>query len=151
MTPQSSRFPVLWQWRRDEEDRAREVGCPRDVPWELLAEHEEQAIENHDQTLRQLAARGGLGPCEMVAILEDRRWHRMAIESAIRLLQEHVDAFLKRTLPDSWETFDVEKLRRLANGLEVMACNHPDFPKTTRHHLARRIAEQLRELAKDME
>ena len=62
-------------------------GCMSVVPWWLVEPHEEQAKKNHGgQTLRELAARGGLGPDELVAVLEDRPWHAMALEGAARQL-----------------------------------------------------------------
>lgn len=45
------------------------VGCPHSVPWAFVEPHAEQAVENHDQTLERLAARGGLSPSEMVAVI----------------------------------------------------------------------------------
>jgi len=66
-------FPVLWQWRNWDQERAVvAAGCPRNVPWRLLAPHEQQALRNHDQSLEKLASRGGLGPSEMVAVIEGR-------------------------------------------------------------------------------
>ena len=47
------------------------------IPWAAIEAHERQAMANHGQTLARLAGRGGLGVCEAVAIIEDRRWHRM--------------------------------------------------------------------------
>lgn len=47
------------------------------VPWSIVAPHEAQAKTNHDQTLKELAGRGGLSAGEMVAVLEDRKWRRM--------------------------------------------------------------------------
>lgn len=48
------------------------------IPWELIAPHEAQAQRNHCQTLQRLAERGGLAPCEAVAVIEDadyrKRW-----------------------------------------------------------------------------
>jgi len=58
------------------------------VPWDLLAPHERQADINHGQTLKRLAERGGLSPAEMVAVLEDRRFHRMEPAAAIVRLNE---------------------------------------------------------------
>lgn len=62
------------------------------LPWSLLAPHERQAQANHGQTLERLAERGGLGLCEAVAILEDRRWRRMPRAEAnaelVRILAE---------------------------------------------------------------
>lgn len=46
------------------------------IPWRLLTPHERQAVENHDQTLKRLAQRGGLGCAEALAILDDEQWHR---------------------------------------------------------------------------
>lgn len=49
----------------------------QDIPWSMIEPHEDQAQKNHYQTLERLAQRGGLAPCEAVAILEDRPWHKM--------------------------------------------------------------------------
>lgn len=48
-----------------------------DIPWGLIAPHEEQARKNHGQSLERLAQRHGLSFCEAVAIIEDRPWRRM--------------------------------------------------------------------------
>lgn len=61
-------------------------------PWAIVAKHEKQADRNHGQTLRRLAERGGLAPCELVAVLEDRAWHRMKDEDAWRAIYKHVIA-----------------------------------------------------------
>ena len=45
------------------------------IPWAMIAPHEMQAIQNHGgQTLARLAERGGLSPCEALAVLDDRAW-----------------------------------------------------------------------------
>src|SRR5687767_7547140 len=62
-------FPVLLGFGKE----ARDYKGPRSVPWSLLLPYESRAIRNHDQSLRRLAERGGLSPCEMVCILEDAR------------------------------------------------------------------------------
>ena len=49
----------------------------KSVPWEFIEPHERQAQRNHYQTLDRLAARGGLSPCEMLAVVEGRKWHAM--------------------------------------------------------------------------
>lgn len=72
MPPPSDRFPVLRGYSRLEE----RAPFPRDVPWALLAPHERRAILTHDQTLKRLAERGGLGLDEMAAILVDEDWWR---------------------------------------------------------------------------
>lgn len=79
-------FPVLWSESRANCRLLEALGCPKSVPWRLLAPHESQALRNHDQTLQRLAERGGLCPSEMVAIIEDRRWHCMTIEDAVAQL-----------------------------------------------------------------
>lgn len=61
------------------------------VPWRIIAMHEPQAMENHDQTLERLAQRGGLRPSEMVAVLEDRKWRSMPDDEARKRLFEIVD------------------------------------------------------------
>lgn len=58
------------------------------IPWSVIAPHERQARSNHGQSLERLAERGGLGPCEAVAILEDRPWHRMDQAEAFRRMLE---------------------------------------------------------------
>lgn len=62
----------------------------RAIPWSMLEPHEGQAEKNHYQSLKRLAERGGLSPCEAVAVLEDRKYHRMSDDEAemalIRLL-----------------------------------------------------------------
>lgn len=94
MISQERMFPVLYQGREDEIQRR--AGAPTSVPWSLLAPHEAQARRNHDQSLERLAERGGLGLCEMVAVLEDRRWRKMdRAEARARiemLMQEHETA-----------------------------------------------------------
>lgn len=60
------------------------------VPWEMVAPHEMQAHENHDQTLERLAERGGLGACELVAVLEDRAWSAMSHATARQRVMEMV-------------------------------------------------------------
>lgn len=44
------------------------------IPWSAIAPHERYALLNHDQSLEKLAMRGGLSPCEAVAILEDMKY-----------------------------------------------------------------------------
>jgi hypothetical protein len=48
----------------------------------------EQAKRNHAQTLRRLAERGGVSPCEAVALAEGRRWKPMEEEKALEALVE---------------------------------------------------------------
>lgn len=71
-------FPVMQPWKRGE---------PRyngpSVPWAMVQPHERQARRNHgDQSLARLAERGGLSPCELLAVLEDRPWRAMDAQGA---------------------------------------------------------------------
>lgn len=73
MEKDNKRFPILGITQRDIDNHPDR---PRNVPWSMLAPHEERAKRNHDQTLQRLAERGGLSPTEMIAVIEDRplRW-----------------------------------------------------------------------------
>jgi hypothetical protein len=44
--------------------------------------------ENHEQKIERLAAKGGLRPSEIIAILEDRDWTPVAETAAAILLKE---------------------------------------------------------------
>jgi len=76
MTKQNARFPIMYVTGRRGERSPVWVGCPDDLPWSTVESHEEQAMSNHSQTLACLADRGGLSPCELFAVLHDRRWQR---------------------------------------------------------------------------
>ncbi len=52
--------------------RPQASAWPTRIPWKMIQPHEQQALANHDQSLETLAARGGLGPSEMLAVLLDR-------------------------------------------------------------------------------
>lgn len=58
------------------------LGAGRGMAVRMDLLNEQQAQRNHGQTLERLAERGGLSPCEAVAIAERRRWHRMSAEQA---------------------------------------------------------------------
>lgn len=45
-----------------------------EIPWDMIAPHEEQAQSNHGQSLERLASRGGLGASEALDIIEGRSW-----------------------------------------------------------------------------
>ncbi len=63
---------------------------PKETPeiWSLLEACDQRARANHGQTIKRLGERGGLGPDEAVAILEDRRWHKMNQFDAVLRLAE---------------------------------------------------------------
>ena len=80
-------FPVLWQGTREYKAELERLGCPRSVPLWMVEPHEPQAIRNHGgQTLAVLASRGGLSPCELCAVLEDRPWAKMPVSDEVSIL-----------------------------------------------------------------
>ena len=79
------RFPIL----RTHDLRGGLRNCPDSIPWSAIEPNEFQASNNHGgQTLAVLAARGGLGPDEAVAVLENRRWYAMDIPTSVARLLE---------------------------------------------------------------
>lgn len=80
-------FPYAWMPKGDARIAAQ-MGCPRSIPWSLIRRHEKQVQRNHYQSAARLAERGGLAPSEAVAVLEDREWCHMSIESAVTQLKE---------------------------------------------------------------
>lgn len=54
----------------------------RAIPWPMIASCEDQARENHYQSLRDLARRGGLSLCEACAVIEGRKWQKMDDDEA---------------------------------------------------------------------
>lgn len=60
------------------------------IPWDTIAPHEVQALRNHHRSLASLAERGGLTPCEALAVIEGRPWERMAFTDARRRLADYV-------------------------------------------------------------
>jgi hypothetical protein len=70
----TKRFPIIIPHTRKLRKICDELDCPRSIPWELIAPKEEQAKNNHDQSLKELASRCGLDPAEAVAVLEGKDW-----------------------------------------------------------------------------
>ncbi len=81
-------FPILLHWSHARRSEWERLGCPSEVPWSFVEQHEQQALRNHSQTLHRLAERGGLSPCEMVAVVEDREWESMSDAAAIERLRD---------------------------------------------------------------
>lgn len=50
--------------------------------------NEEWARNNHGQSLDRLAERGGLSPCEAIAIISRRRWNSIPDDVAVNQLKE---------------------------------------------------------------
>jgi hypothetical protein len=69
-----------------------------DIPRDLIASHEAQAVANHYQNLSTLHRRGGLSRSEACAVLEDRPWKDMPIQYAETKIMEAVVAFNSKNL-----------------------------------------------------
>lgn len=89
MTGAERQFPVIVP--RDRKGREIEV-CPTSVPWSLLESHRARASRNHGQTLEELAARGGLAPNEIHAIVHDQKWRPMDAAESVAWLVERLAA-----------------------------------------------------------
>lgn len=61
-------FPVLM----DHAERLSFPAAPKSIPWGVLRWHGAQVLANHEQSLEELARRGGLHPSEMYLVLHDR-------------------------------------------------------------------------------
>lgn len=70
-------------------------GDIKSVPWDLVEPHRKRAMENHYQTLERLAERGGLGPAELFAVVEDRPW-RSVTEDDIARAPEWLEELLDK-------------------------------------------------------
>lgn len=72
-------FPILskWQWGRGiDNDLVGKV--PLEIPFELVKDHEKQAMINHcDQNLEKLASRGGLSPAELYCVINDLGFYKI--------------------------------------------------------------------------
>lgn len=75
--------------------------CYNQIPWDLIAPHDKQAQINHGgQTLARLKERGGLSPCEAIAVIEDRKWEQIKYEDSAARLKQLVEEFeSKQTCP----------------------------------------------------
>lgn len=58
------------------------------IPFSLLDEN--QAIKNHQQSLKRLSERGGLSACEALAIIEKRPWKSMFESVALNELLKYL-------------------------------------------------------------
>ena len=95
-------FPILWGYDvKGAIEKLRASGVPYMpvcMPWEMLAPHAKQAQSNHGQTLERLAERGGLGPAEALAVLDDRHWDRIPIEKASHELCQRIAAWVNHEI-----------------------------------------------------
>ena len=83
------KFPIQGCWSRK---HWKQIPASN-IPWDMIAPHEAQALVNHcRQTLKELARRGGLSHCEAIAVLEDRPWHQMDLDQSVEKLAAMVTA-----------------------------------------------------------
>ncbi len=57
------------------------------IPWSMISPHDAQAHQNHSQSLKGLAKRGGLAPIEALWILDGARWDSYKMEEHIALVE----------------------------------------------------------------
>lgn len=123
-------FPILV-------DRKDFPYCPASVPLAFVEPHEQQAKENHHQTLSRLAERGGLDPVELLSVLNDRPFPqglvdtRDATTAAIREIMKRVVAWTKGAIECT-----LEATAELAT---VWTCGLCGTDNTTRMALPARI------------
>jgi hypothetical protein len=70
VTPKPRVFPIMAD------------GDAKYIPWHVIEPHEKQALKNHGQSLQKLASRGGLGPVELAAVLQDKDYEPITLEKA---------------------------------------------------------------------
>lgn len=78
-------FPVLMTPK----DRRQYPLCPKVIPLDMVAGHEKQAQRNHQQSLAELARRGGLDPIELLAVLDDRAYPFGQVEANYKAVFDH--------------------------------------------------------------
>lgn len=106
MSEEERQFPVLWQGSREYIDKLKELNCPRKVPWAFIEQYHDECLNNHDQTPQRLAERGGLGPEEIVAVVNGAHsrklrmlyWH-MEPEKTVPLLKQIINDWWLKTNP----------------------------------------------------
>jgi len=89
------KFPVLNNYREKDDFRR-----PKDIPWRMIAPHENQAKLNHGQSLEELAKRGGLCDWEILAVLEDRKYK--INEEAVTKLNKLIVEFCQKEWGDTF-------------------------------------------------
>lgn len=113
----TKKFPVMTTPRRE----------GAFISWEIIEPHREQAHRNHGQTLERLAERGGLGPEELVAVLEDRLWHPMDYKEAESRLGELISnwfltKYMTSNLPGmntSVTLSEIQMIKDISKGIDI--------------------------------
>ncbi len=84
-------FPIMGHWNK----KAHRQEAGFEIPLSMISPHERQAKANHYQSLKRLADRGGLAPCEALAVLDDRNWKEMDPEESRSELMKRLEDYLK--------------------------------------------------------
>jgi hypothetical protein len=87
--------------------------------------NEQQAQRNHGQTLTRLKERGGLSPCEVLAIAEHRVWKMMRLDDCMQALQVLADNTKPLPEPIGYAHYEMFEKYMLETGTASMACKKP--------------------------
>jgi len=95
----SRTFPIQYGVATEE---SKDPSLLQEIPWEMIAPFEEQALSNHGQTLEELADRCGCDPIETLAIMKGIRlrhelFQNTTIREAEKELREAVEKFKEKS------------------------------------------------------
>ena len=126
------------------------------IPWSLIAPHEGQAKLNHDQTLKELAERGGLAPNELWCVIAGQKLRQLAPEADAKVwlndwLAAHESAVAEREIDRLRDCVSLQG-SRASNAEQQLAARTADtiherhIALTAIADLTRQLAEANREL-----
>lgn len=82
------------------------------IPWDIIAIHEKQALENHGQTLEKLAERGGLSWTETYFVLIDSKYkYNELTESEAKSKVLALLPVQEWIVPVTWEAYGLIKVQ----------------------------------------
>lgn len=99
------RFPILKarHAHKDKADRELLDSLPDTLPWEMLEMVRERVFDNHGQSLKRLAERGGLSVIELACAFSGQRLRfarELTMERAVAIVQQQIDDWGCVTLSD---------------------------------------------------
>jgi len=96
-TGERKMFPIQSEFNRTKWERQQAIeDLPQMfIPWDMIAPHNAQSLENHQQSITRIAERGGFSRCEAIAVLEDRKWSKMTECDADTKLKRMVAEYLE--------------------------------------------------------
>lgn len=101
------------------------------IDYQLVEDHGGQARDNHGQTVKRLAERGGLSWCELHAVLHNRKWEKMDSNDAMiacRALEaKYLAALTSPVAPTPSAEDDTERflLAYVSQDTKVIGIEHP--------------------------